>query len=136
MKTITTTILLALALVVMLTAWRPVQSDELAKSKARGKVLYEELCVACHMADGTGMEGVFPPLAKADYLLKTPAKAIHAVKFGQEGEVTVNGVVYNNMMPAPGLSDQEVADVMNYILNSWGNKGKFVSVEDVKKVKE
>jgi len=136
MKTITTTILLALTLVVMLTAWRPVQSDELAKSKARGKVLYEELCVACHMADGTGMEGVFPPLAKADYLLKTPAKAIHAVKFGQEGEVTVNGVVYNNMMPAPGLSDQEVADVMNYILNSWGNKGKYVPVEDVKKVKE
>lgn len=82
------------------------------------------------------MEGVFPPLANSDYLVKNKERSIHAIKFGQEGEITVNGTVYNNVMPAQGLSDQEVADVMNYIQNSWGNKGKYVSVKDVEQVKQ
>lgn len=112
------------------------QEDELAKSKERGKQIYEELCVTCHLAEGTGMEGVFPPLANSDYLVKNKERSIHAIKFGQEGEITVNGTVYNNVMPAQGLSDQEVADVMNYIQNSWGNKGKYVSVKDVEQVKQ
>lgn len=112
------------------------QEDELAKSKERGKQIYEELCVTCHLAEGTGMEGVFPPLANSDYLAKNKERSIHAIKFGQEGEITVNGTVYNNVMPAQGLSDQEVADVMNYIQNSWGNKGKYVSVKDVEQVKQ
>ncbi|HEX5168243.1 MAG TPA: cytochrome c, partial [Cyclobacteriaceae bacterium] len=89
-------------------AWYPFQDDELAKSKERGKQLYEELCVTCHLAEGTGTEGIFPPLAKADYLAKNRDGAIHAIKFGQEGEIKVNGVVYNSMMPAPGLNDQEI----------------------------
>lgn len=112
------------------------QDDELAKSKERGKQTYEELCVTCHLADGTGMEGVFPPLAGSDYLMKNKTGAIHAIKFGQEGEITVNGTVYNNVMPSQGLSDQEIADVMNYIQNSWGNKGKYVSASEVEKIKQ
>jgi mono/diheme cytochrome c family protein len=113
----------------------PAQDDELAKSKERGKVIYEELCVTCHLAEGTGTEGIFPPLAGADYLTDNRRGAIKAVKFGQEGEITVNGTVYNNVMPGQGLSDQEVADVSNYVLNSWGNKGKLVTVAEVAKVK-
>lgn len=110
--------------------------DDLPQSIARGKVIYEELCVTCHLADGTGMEGAFPPLAKADYLTKNRDASIRAVKYGQEGEITVNGQTYNNMMPAPGLSEKEVADVLNYVLNSWGNKGKPVTVQQVESVKE
>jgi mono/diheme cytochrome c family protein len=112
------------------------QDDEFAKSKERGKQTYEELCITCHLADGTGMEGVFPPLAGSDYLAKNKAGAIHAIKFGQEGEITVNGTVYNNVMPGQGLSDQEIADVMNYIQNSWGNKGKLVTAKEVESVKQ
>lgn len=115
-------------------AWYPSQDDGLAKSKERGRQIYEELCVTCHLAEGTGTEGVFPPLAKSDYLTKNKEGSIRAIKFGQEGEVTVNGVVYNNVMPAPGLNDQEIADVMNYIQNSWGNKGKLVTAKEVEKV--
>jgi mono/diheme cytochrome c family protein len=118
------------------TAWYPLQEDELTKSKERGKALYEELCVTCHLADGTGTEGVFPPLAKSDYLTKNKEGSIRAIKYGQEGEIKVNGVVYNNIMPAPGLNDQEVADLMNYIQNSWGNKGKYVTASEVAKVEE
>ena len=122
------------AVLITSSAWYSFQDDEFAKSKERGKQLYEELCVTCHLAEGTGTEGVFPPLAKADYLAKNKEGSIRAIKFGQEGEITVNGTVYNNIMPAPGISDQEVADLMNYIQNSWGNKGKYVTVKEVEKV--
>ncbi len=69
------------------------------------------------------LEGAFPPVAKSDYL-KRPSKDLIAVILkGQSGEIKVNGVVYNGMMPAQDyLSDQEIADVLNYINNSWGNK--------------
>jgi mono/diheme cytochrome c family protein len=111
------------------------QEDELSKSMARGKVVYEELCVTCHLADGKGIPSVFPPLAGADYLLKNQKESIRSIKFGQQGEITVNGTTYNNVMAPQGLSDAEIADVMNYILNSWGNKGQMVTVEEVGKVK-
>lgn len=111
------------------------QDNELSKSIARGKVVYEGLCVTCHMADGNGIPSVFPPLASSDYLMKHRKESIRAIKFGQEGEITVNGTTYNNVMAPQGLDDAEVADVMNYILNTWGNEGKMVTPEEVKKVK-
>lgn len=112
------------------------QEDERAKSIARGKEIYTELCVTCHQVDGKGMDGAFPPLAQSDFLLKNSEKAISAVKFGLQGEIIVNGKTYSNTMPNPGLSNQEVADVINYILNSWENKGTLVGEEDVAAVKE
>lgn len=112
------------------------QDDDLAKSMARGKVIYEERCITCHMENGQGIPSVFPPLAGSDYLLNKREASIHAVKFGQEGEITVNGTTYNNFMTPQGLTDAEVADVVNYILNSWGNTGKMVTPEEVAGVKE
>ncbi len=100
------------------------QNSELTKSIARGKELYVETCIACHMGKGEGLKGTFPPLAKADYLLKTPEKAIASIKFGLKGKILVNGVAYEGMMPSPNLGNDEIADVMNYILNSWGNVSK------------
>lgn len=111
-------------------------SDNLQDSKARGEAIYGEFCVTCHLADGKGIEGVYPPLAGSDYLLENPTQSIHALKFGLYKDIEVNGVKYNTAMPAPGLTDQEIADVMNYILNSWGNSGEFISVEKVKSVVE
>lgn len=112
------------------------QEDDLAKSMARGKVIYEERCITCHMENGQGIPSVFPPLAGSDYLLEKREASIHAVKFGQEGEITVNGTTYNNFMTPQGLTDAEVADVMNYILNSWGNSGAIVTPEEVTGIKE
>ncbi|RYY15166.1 MAG: cytochrome c [Chitinophagaceae bacterium] len=97
---------------------------ELTKSIARGKELYKETCIACHMGKGEGLKGTIPPLAGADYLIKTPDKAIASIKFGLKGKILVNGIEYNGMMPSPNLADDEIADVMNYILNSWGNVSK------------
>lgn len=117
-------------------AWAPAQDKKLEESKARGKAVYDELCITCHLADGKGLAGAIPPLVKSDYLLKTPAKAIYAIKYGLSDPIKVNGVEYSTPMPAPGISDEEVADVTTYILNNWGNKGKLITVKDVEKVKK
>jgi mono/diheme cytochrome c family protein len=117
-------------------AWAPVQDKKLEESKARGKAIYEELCITCHLADGKGMAGAIPPLVKSDYLLKTPAKAIYAIKYGLTDPIKVNGIEYTTPMPSPNISDEEVADVTTYILNNWGNKGKLVTLKEVEKVKK
>jgi mono/diheme cytochrome c family protein len=110
-------------------------SPELKASIAEGKLVYEDLCITCHMADGKGVTKAFPPLANSDYLKKNQKKSIAAVKNGMSGEITVNGVTYNSIMAPLGLSDKEVADVVNYINNSWGNSyGKIVTVEQVAKI--
>ena len=108
--------------------------DDLTASKERGKELYLGYCITCHMDQGQGIEGVFPPLAESDYMMADKKRSIRTVKFGMEGEITVNGVVYNNIMTSMGLDDQEVADVLNYIRNSWGNEGEPVTSKEVTKV--
>jgi len=98
------------------------QKYDLAKSVARGKEAYASFCMNCHMEDGKGSD-IFPPVAKTDYL-KKPAKAlINIVLEGQSGEITVNNKKYNALMPAQAyLTDEQIADALNYIRNSLGNK--------------
>jgi len=105
--------------------------DDLSQSIERGKDLYMESCVTCHLANGQGVKGTFPPLAKSDFLLKYPEKSIHSIKFGMNGKVVVNGVTYNNAMPPSGFADDEIADVMNYIRNSFGNKNTQMITEKI-----
>ena len=84
-----------------------------------------------------GVEGIYPPLAKSDFLFKHLKESILAVKQGGiEGEIIVNGVKYNTQMEDMGLYEDEVADVLNYILNSWGNKyDKIITEEYIKNLK-
>jgi mono/diheme cytochrome c family protein len=92
--------------------------------------------MTCHLANGKGSETV-PPLAGSDWLQTKRKESIHAVKFGQTGPIKVNGINYNNTMPPMGLTDEEVADVMNYVMHSWGNKQKMqVTVVEVAGVKK
>ncbi|MGO4911186.1 c-type cytochrome [Leeuwenhoekiella sp. W20_SRS_FM14] len=86
------------------------------------------------MAQGEGIKGTFPPLAQADYLLKNRQASISAVKYGLNGKIIVNGTPYSSIMPGLGLYDDEVADVMNFVFNSWGNTGTRVTEEEVKKI--
>jgi nitrite reductase (NO-forming) len=98
---------------------------------AAGEKVYMSTCVACHQKDGVGLEGTFPPLAKSDFLLEDTDRAIEIAANGMDGEIVVNGETYNSVMAPQGLSNQEVTDVMNYILNSWGNDGGTVTLADV-----
>lgn len=111
------------------------QSDgqtPLAGSMARGSTLYQDLCVECHMPQGQGVTGTFPPLAGSDWLTEKRTESIYAIKFGQQGAIEVNGIPYNGVMTTMGLSDEEVADVMNFIMNSWGNsQSKMVTTQEV-----
>ncbi len=99
---------------------------------ARGETVYLANCAACHQADGTGLRGAFPPLANSDYLQRDRKEVLAAALFGLSGPITVNGVDYNGVMPSMGyLSDQELADTLTYVFNSWGNSGAAVSVDEV-----
>ena len=93
-----------------------------------GKAVYDTVCLACHQADGKGLPGAFPPLAGSDYLLGGKERAVGVVLRGLQGEIVVNGVKYNSVMPAmTQLSDKEIADVVTFALNTWGNQGGAVS---------
>jgi len=104
---------------------------------AAGKTAYQANCMACHQQEGQGLPGAFPPLAGSDYLLADKTRAITTVLQGLTGEVTVNGKVYNNVMPGQHqLDDQTVADILTYVLNSWGNDGGTVVAEEVNEVRQ
>jgi len=95
-----------------------------------GKEIYADFCIQCHGANGKGDGIKIPPLAGSDWLTKKRKESLHAVKFGQNGEIIVNKKKFNNNMPTMGLSNQEVADVMNYVMTSWGNKQKKKVTEE------
>lgn len=108
------------------------QPDPLKASMQRGKLIYESSCITCHMEQGEGIEGTFPPLAKSDYLMADKKRAIRQLIKGVKGKMVVNGKTYNGEMAPQGLTDQQNADVMNYILNSWGNKAPMITVAEAK----
>jgi nitrite reductase (NO-forming) len=107
----------------------------LAQKIASGKQIYTKTCFACHQANGEGIANAFPPLAKSDYLNADVDRAIGIVLKGKTGEITVNGKKYNSVMTKQTLNDDEVADVMTYIYNSWGNKKTNVTVNKVQSVR-
>jgi mono/diheme cytochrome c family protein len=110
-----------------------VPKTPMEQSVSRGKEIYGELCVTCHMPNGKGVPGAFPPLNPSDWLMNKRKESIHAVKYGLKGKILVNGAVYNNVMLPLGIDDQEVADVMNYTIQTW-NSGELVTAQEVKAV--
>lgn len=116
-----------------------INNDRIAEQNLQqpGKEIYADFCIQCHGANGKGDGKNFPPLDGSDWLTKKRTQSIHAVKFGQSGAIVVNKLKFNNIMPEMGLSNEEVADVMNYIMNSWGNKqSKKVTKEEVENIKK
>ena len=109
------------------------QSDSLPESVKRGKSVYEGNCISCHMENGEGLEGAFPPLAKTGRLTDKK-RLVKIIYNGLEGPITVNGKEYNNQMNPLALSEQEVTDVLNYIRNSWGNKHQVMKVSEIKEL--
>jgi mono/diheme cytochrome c family protein len=96
-----------------------------------GRRLFVSICAACHQPTGLGRPYVFPPLAGSDYLNADKSRAINTVIFGRQGEVVVNGLKYNNNMPSFPLTDDDIANVLTYVYNSFGNSGLAVSPEEV-----
>jgi nitrite reductase (NO-forming) len=104
---------------------------------AAGKQLFTGTCSVCHQASGEGLPGVFPPLAKSDFLAGLGKDELIGIPLhGHTGKVTVNGKEYDSVMPPMSqLTDDEVANILTFVLNSWGNPGGQISKEDVARVR-
>lgn len=103
----------------------------------RGKRVYMQNCSMCHQLEGQGVENVFPPLAKSDYVAANRDQIIRAVTKGLSGPITVNGKPYNGVMPpVTTLTDEQVADVVTYVRNSWGNSGEGATPAQVRAIRE
>jgi mono/diheme cytochrome c family protein len=116
----------------------PAEGGAATVASAQGEALYGR-CVACHMANGQGMAGAFPPLDGSEWVSGSPARAIRIVLHGLQGPISVKGANYNAAMIAYGtgvpMSDDEVAAVLTYVRNSWSNSAGPVTAAEVAAVR-
>lgn len=110
---------------------------ELKTSLLRGKKVYDQYCLSCHQANGSGVQSLYPPLTKTSFVLGEPSALIAILLNGLNEEIEINGEYYSNPMPAFSgtLNDQEMADVLTFIRNNFGNKATAITAAKVKAVK-
>ena len=110
--------------------------EGLSAQMVSGGTLYKTYCMGCHQAEGQGMPGTFPPLAKSDFLMADKPRSIEIALNGHSGPIKVNDQDYNGVMPPMGhAKDDEIAAILTYVRNSWGNEGDPVSVAEVASVR-
>ena len=108
-----------------------------SESIKNGAELYRDFCYRCHGFNGEGQPDLIPPLKSSDYLLNNIDLSIAGLKYGLKGEIIVNSKSYNSYMAYQGLENDEIADIMNYILNEWGNNSEeFITSARVDKVEK
>jgi mono/diheme cytochrome c family protein len=101
----------------------------------QGQVLYEKHCSNCHQKNGQGLGRLYPPLALSDFLKNNVDKSMCIMKYGIQGEITVNGQSYNKTMPAiPSLTELEIAEIATYVGNSWGHEHGLIDVTKTAKI--
>ncbi|MFK7809492.1 MAG: cytochrome c [Saprospiraceae bacterium] len=101
----------------------------------QGKRIYEAYCASCHMEEGQGLKGLYPPLAKSDYLLDNHDQIACIIRYGLQDTIVVNGKTYEiPMMPISGINEVQITNVINYISNAWGNDAGFTKITDVERV--
>jgi mono/diheme cytochrome c family protein len=101
-----------------------------------GKRLFTAICASCHQPTGQGIPGQFPPLAGSDFLNADRDRAIGVLLGGLQGKVVVNGRAFDNIMPSMPLDDDDIANALTFVYNSFGNSGQEVTPEDVKAIRE
>lgn len=106
-------------------------------SVAKGKTVYTTYCLSCHQVDGGGVPNMNPPLVKTAYVLGDKKKLVNILLKGLNEEVEINGATYSNPMPAfDFLKDEDIANVLSFVRNSFGNKASPVTPAEVKKQRE
>lgn len=102
------------------------------RTQSEGELLYVQQCANCHMDDGSGLRGLIPPLAGADYLRRHRDQLPCLIRHGQKGEIVVNGVHYNRPMPGnKDLQEVHITNILNYIQTHFGNENELFTVEEV-----
>lgn len=103
---------------------------------AAGTKVYNQYCLACHQANGSGVPNMYPPLAKSDWVQGEKERIINVVLKGLSGPIQVNGQAYNQAMPTHNfLSDAQIAATLTYVRQNFGNQADAVSVEEVSKLR-
>ncbi|MGS2738334.1 c-type cytochrome [Sinomicrobium sp. M5D2P17] len=106
-------------------------------SYPEGEKIYRQYCATCHQANGSGVPNLNPPLQKTDYVTGDKDRLIDILLNGSDAGLEVNGQTYANVMPPHSfLNDQQAAQVLSYIRNSFGNTAGPVADEEVKAVRD
>ena len=113
----------------------PALATTKAERMEQGKRVFNTICIACHQQSGQGIPGAFPPLAGSDFLNADKTRAIGIVAGGLAGSIQVNGKTFNSQMPALNLSDEDVANALTYVYNTWGNAGHEIKPAEVAAVR-
>ena len=102
-----------------------------------GQAIYMTRCMSCHMTNGEGVPGVFPPLAGSEYVTGDKGRLIRMILNGLTGEIEVNGTTYSGVMPPWGgfLDDEQMAQVLTYIRTNFGNEADAVTADEVARVR-
>jgi mono/diheme cytochrome c family protein len=101
-----------------------------------GKALYAQHCLVCHQLDGSGVPGMFPPLNDTKWVNGDNETLISIVIHGMNEDIEVDGVLYSSIMaPMPYLTDQEVADILNYVRKEFGSSGEEITIGEIEKVR-
>jgi mono/diheme cytochrome c family protein len=115
---------------------KPAQSGGTKASMERGKKIYTTYCLSCHQVDGSGVPRLNPPLIKTKWVLGDKKRLIKVILHGMDEPIEIDGEEYDNVMAPHGfLKDEEVADVLTYIRNSFGNKASVITPAEVKTVR-
>jgi mono/diheme cytochrome c family protein len=104
---------------------------------APGKEVYDKICLACHQADGSGVPGMFPPVAGSEYIAGDAEDLVKLIVEGLSGPVEVKGEKYNGIMPPRNdLTDKQIADLLTWLRSNFGNSGGAVSAQDVAAIRK
>lgn len=115
---------------------QPDKTETTQEAGNPGKKVYDSVCLACHMRDGSGVPGMHPPLIESEFVNGDPNKLIKIVLEGLKGKVEIKGEIYNGIMPPQAnLSDKQIADVLTYVRSNFGNNSGAVTQEQVQKVR-
>lgn len=111
--------------------------EQVLKDEHPGKALFKQHCSVCHQADGSGVPGMYPPLAESEYVQGDVKWLVTTIVKGREGAITVKGEEYNNIMPPMAyLTDEEISNILSYARQSFGNKAGEVTVEEVNNIRK
>ena len=116
---------------------KTVETEEtVSEALLAGKAVYDSYCLTCHMSNGMGAPGMNPPLAGTDWVLGDKGRLIKVVLQGLDEQVEIQGEFYQNVMASHAfLSDQQIADVLTFVRQSFGNDANEVKPEEVRKVR-